>query len=148
MRVSCLWGRANQVEALGDRARYVPAPLRQALPAPCMYELYGSGKETPSLSRSLVDSGNVLLSRAVSSQVPSAFGGLTSVFGMGTGGTLQPLSPEIAMRFSIGTLPSLSLAHLQNRTGKVDLERFRTPQRVLPLRRASSQLLQIKPSTD
>ena len=39
-------------------------------------------------------SGNVLLSRAVSSQVPSALKGLTSVFGMGTGGTLSPLSPE------------------------------------------------------
>ena len=39
-------------------------------------------------------SGNVLLSRAVSSQVPSALKGLTSVFGMGTGGTLSPLPPE------------------------------------------------------
>ena len=35
-------------------------------------------------------SGNDLLSRAVSSQVPSALKGLTSVFGMGTGGTLSP----------------------------------------------------------
>ena len=52
--------------------------------------MYESGKESSSLSRSLVDSGNDLLSRAVSSQVPSARGGLTSVFGMGTGGTLQP----------------------------------------------------------
>jgi hypothetical protein len=41
-----------------------------------------------------IESGDYLLSRAVASQVPSAFGGLTSVFGMGTGGTLQPLSPE------------------------------------------------------
>ena len=39
-------------------------------------------------------SGNVLLSRAVSSQVPSALKGLTSVFGMGTGGSLSLLSPE------------------------------------------------------
>ena len=37
-----------------------------------------------------LESGSDLLSRAVSSQVPSACGGLTSVFGMGTGGTLQP----------------------------------------------------------
>ena len=37
-----------------------------------------------------LESGSDLLSRAVSSQVPSARGGLTSVFGMGTGGTLQP----------------------------------------------------------
>ena len=39
-------------------------------------------------------SGNVLLSRVVSNQVPSALKGLTSVFGMGTGGSLSPLSPE------------------------------------------------------
>ena len=36
-----------------------------------------------------LDSGNVLLSRAVSSQVPSALKGLTSVFGMGTGDPLR-----------------------------------------------------------
>ena len=47
----------------------------------------------------LLESGSDLLSRAVSSQVPSARGGLTSVFGMGTGGTLQPLPPEILCRF-------------------------------------------------
>ena len=41
-----------------------------------------------------MESGNVLLSRLVSKQVPSALKGLTSVFGMGTGGTLSPLSPE------------------------------------------------------
>ena len=41
-----------------------------------------------------MESGNVLLSRSVSTQVPSALKGLTSVFGMGTGGTLSPLPPE------------------------------------------------------
>ena len=46
-----------------------------------------------------LDSGNVLLSRAVSSQVPSALKGLTSVFGMGTGGTPSPLPPEIVALF-------------------------------------------------
>ena len=50
-------------------------------------------------SRSLLVPGNFLLSRAVSSQVPSAFGGLTSVFGMGTGGALQLSSPEIVSLF-------------------------------------------------
>ena len=44
-------------------------------------------------------SGDDLPFRAVSSQVLSACGGLTSVFGMGTGGTLQLLSPEIVYRF-------------------------------------------------
>ena len=43
-----------------------------------------------------MESGNDLLSRAVSSQVPSALKGLTSVFGMGTGGTLSLLSPEFS----------------------------------------------------
>ena len=38
----------------------------------------------------LLESGSVLLSRAVTSQVPSALKGLTSVFGMGTGGSLSP----------------------------------------------------------
>ena len=42
-----------------------------------------------------MESGNVLLSQVVSNQVPSALKGLTSVFGMGTGGSLSPLSPEI-----------------------------------------------------
>ena len=37
-------------------------------------------------------SGGVLLSQGVSTQVPSALAGLTSVFGMGTGVT-PPLSP-------------------------------------------------------
>ena len=41
-----------------------------------------------------IESGDYLLSRAVASQVPSAYGGLTSVIGMGTGGALQLLSPE------------------------------------------------------
>ena len=42
-----------------------------------------------------LESGGDLLFRAVSSQVPSALKGLTSVFGMGTGGTPSPLPPEI-----------------------------------------------------
>ena len=51
-----------------------------------------------------MESGDDLLSRAVSSQVPSALRGLTSVFGMGTGGTLSPLSPEIEFYFSVPAL--------------------------------------------
>ena len=43
----------------------------------------------------ILESGGDLLSRAVSSQVPSALKVLTSVFGMGTGGTPLPLPPEI-----------------------------------------------------
>ena len=47
----------------------------------------------------LLESGGDLLSRAVSSQVPSALKGLTSVFGMGTGGTPSPLPPETVSFF-------------------------------------------------
>ena len=42
-----------------------------------------------------IESGDDLSSRAVTSQVLSALRSLTSVFGMGTGGTFSPLSPEI-----------------------------------------------------
>ena len=60
-----------------------------------------------------MESGNDIVSRAVSSQVPSARGGLTSVFGMGTGGSLQPLSPEImyggSLPASASSRPSLRL---------------------------------------
>ena len=56
-----------------------------------------------------LESGGDLLFRAVSSQVPSALKGLTSVFGMGTGGTLSPLPPEIVY---------LSISHLDNCTSE------------------------------
>ena len=65
-----------------------------------------------------MESGDVLLSRAVSSQVPSALRGLTSVFGMGTGGSLLPLSPEIL--YSVVDF----FPHPENRTVKVDLKLF------------------------
>ena len=48
-----------------------------------------------------MESGDDLSSRAVSSQVLSTLKGLTSVFGMGTGGTPSPLSPEIGWRFAL-----------------------------------------------
>ena len=63
-----------------------------------------------------LESGDDLLSRAVSSQVPSALRGLTSVFGMGTGGSLLPLSPEIL--YSVVDF----FPHPENRTVKVDLK--------------------------
>ena len=89
----------------------------------------------PHQTSAYVESGGDLLSRAVTSQVPSACGGLTSVFGMGTGGTLQPLSPEIlffsrllasaplSASFALALFAYLlrfrSLSHLENHTGKV-----------------------------
>ncbi len=43
----------------------------------------------------LVMFGGDLLSRGPAAQVPSALAGLTSVFGMGTGGTLPPWPPKL-----------------------------------------------------
>ena len=57
----------------------------------------------------LMESGGDLSSRAVSSQVLSALKGLTSVFGMGTGGTPSPLPPEIVY---LSILHTLTTAHL------------------------------------
>ena len=61
--------------------------------APAKRSAEAQKKDT--LSSVQLESGGDLLSRAVSSQVPSALKGLTSVFGMGTGGTPSPLPPEI-----------------------------------------------------
>ena len=116
----------------------------------------------------LLDPGNFLLSQAVPSSVPSAFGGLTSVFGMGTGGSLQLSSPEtfslpFALRsFALASpllpltrslrpsgfapLPHASRAsaslppHLQNRTGSRVDQQFKHS--------LILSLSQIKPSTD
>ena len=72
--------------------------------------------------------GGVLFSRTVSSQVLSALRGLTSVFGMGTGGTLSPSSPE-SFKTRLSQLRTLPLAllpstRLKNRTVKADLKKL------------------------
>jgi hypothetical protein len=58
-------------------------------------------------------SGNVLLSRPVARQVPSTLRGLTAVFGMGTGGSLSPSSPENLINLI------QVLLHLQNCIGSI-----------------------------
>ena len=63
-----------------------------------------------------VESGNVLLSQVVSNQVPSALKGLTSVFGMGTGGSLSPLSPENCEGFVQSFVFLVSAPSLHNRS--------------------------------
>ena len=45
----------------------------------------------------VLSTSNFLISQAVSNQVPSAFVGLTTVFGMGTGGAPQLSSLDIKM---------------------------------------------------
>ena len=45
--------------------------------------------------------GSYLLSQRVAPQVPSAWEGLTAVFGMGTGGSLPLSPPDYKMKFSL-----------------------------------------------
>ncbi len=71
---------------------------------PALYN--GVGEAFPLLQHPSLDPGDVLLSRAVPSQVPSALRGLTSVFGMGTGGSLSLLSPEIVLPCQLPPLPA------------------------------------------
>ena len=88
-----------------------------------------------------MESGSDLLSRAVSSQVPSALKGLTSVFGMGTGGTLSPLSPEF-LQVSFCPYP-------ENRTSRLLTSREKPILSIFPLvSLVLSDLSKIKSSTD
>ena len=61
-------------------------------------------KNLPQMRQAVLESGSDLLSRAVSSQVPSALKGLTSVFGMGTGVTPSLSPPERVNEF--GAVPN------------------------------------------
>ena len=56
-------------------------------------------EKSPAFAGDLLESGGDLLSRAVTSQVPSALKGLTSVFGMGTGVTPSLSPPEMVNIF-------------------------------------------------
>ena len=61
-----------------------------------------------------MECGSDLLSRAVTSQVPSTCWGLTTVFGMGTGGTLRPLPPQRVNIFNLATW-QLHMSHPKSR---------------------------------
>ena len=105
--------------SLGHRLGFAARPAS----ARCPVLPYVREREKLSFLPLPVDPGNFLLSQAVPSSVPSAFGGLTSVFGMGTGGALQLSSPEtfprgaspascplrFALRFRFALLPLGSL---------------------------------------
>ena len=95
------WPGSSSLPGVSHRALF--RHRRRAMGNLAKYNVHSSGDE-PKRKRSRIpnekpqtfvwgfhlESGNVLLSRAVSSQVPSALKGLTSVFGMGTGGSLSP----------------------------------------------------------
>ena len=53
----------------------------------------------------LAETGNFLSSQGVSTQVLSTSECLTTVFGMGTGGTIQASSPDILLSLHISTFP-------------------------------------------
>ena len=144
---------------LGSRLGFRPAlpPRRPVLP-------YVWEREKLSFLPLLLDPGNFLLSQAVPSSVPSAFGGLTSVFGMGTGGALQLSSPETFRREASLSLPLPAPSKLHS--NRVDPQTFTLPNLLpsLPFALSTASALssflrffrllldglpsQIKPSTD
>ena len=80
---------------------------RIATPADAIFLSTEKGTKIALSPLSEIDSGDALLSQAVAHQVPSALAVLTSVFGMGTGVTLPPWSPET---FESQVIPDNSIA--------------------------------------
>ena len=93
---------AAQDRALLKKRRNAPQNHPSLPQLTSLSQYHNNIKKRVSFETRYLDSGGDLISRAVSSQVPSALRGLTSVFGMGTGGTLSPLPPE-TVYFSILT---------------------------------------------
>ena len=93
----------------------------------------------------LLDPGNFLLSQAVPSSVPSAFGGLTSVFGMGTGGALQLSSPETFRGEASLSLPLPAPSKLHS--NRVDPQTFTLPNLLpsLPFALSTASALSLPP---
>ncbi len=90
--------RMIQNNKLGFRAT-----LRQVRESRVTQETQTNKRPCNAWSFVLLDPGGYLLSRTVSSQVPSAYEGLTTVFGMGTGGSLQ-LNHRKGVVFVVNTL--------------------------------------------
>ena len=100
IRVVPQWGirhrrkRGERVNRNEQRAEVSPRGRLRRL------RLRGRAAEIPQKNHLItqvifLESGGDLLSRAVTSQVPSALKSLTSVFGMGTSGTSSSLPPEM-----------------------------------------------------
>ena len=113
------WLALRPGSCLGFAARLARLPL--AAPFSLMFW----EREKLSFLPLLLDPGNFLLSQAVPSSVPSAFGGLTSVFGMGTGGALQLSSPETFRREASLSLPLPAPSKLHS--NRVDPQTFTLP---------------------
>ena len=87
-RTPCLTGSPVRFIVHRTRSQSIPSPALGCLTWPGKYLLIKDQRKTPCAAwcSSLV-SGGYLFSRAVTSQVSSAYKGLTSVFGMRTGGS-------------------------------------------------------------
>ena len=87
-RTPCLTGSPVRFIVHRTRSQSIPSPALVCLTWPGKYLLIKDQRKTPCAAWcfSLV-SGGYLFSRAVTSQVSSAYKGLTSVFGMRTGGS-------------------------------------------------------------
>ena len=114
---------ASRSLRLGFAARS-PRPASARCPAAPFFLMFWE-REKLSFLPLLLDPGNFLLSQAVPSSVPSAFGGLTSVFGMGTGGALQLSSPETFRREASLSLPLPAPSKLHS--NRVDPQTFTLP---------------------
>ena len=81
----------------------------------CQLSYWGIYTDNPNKIR-IICSGNYLLSRAVSRQVSSTLRSLTSVFGMGTGGSSLLSSPDFSFfwGYTLKTKQCISLDSISN----------------------------------
>ena len=75
--------------------------LPYLIPSPPAYKIRKRTSLIGFSASCILDSGSVLSSQLVSKRVLSALKGLTSVFGMGTGGSPSLWPPEMGDRFSL-----------------------------------------------
>ena len=107
--LSCIF-RPPHPALYTHRPNHIPVP---PLPYPFPSCIYKIRKRTSLIGFSascILDSGSVLSSQLVSKRVLSALKGLTSVFGMGTGGSPSLWPPEMGDRFSLFFFRTLTTA--------------------------------------
>ena len=94
--LTCIF-RPPQPALYTHRPNHIPVP-----PFPsCIYKIRKRTSLIGFSASCILDSGSVLSSQLVSKRVLSALKGLTSVFGMGTGGSPSLWPPEMGDRFSL-----------------------------------------------
>mgnify|MGYP007083110158 CR=1 FL=1 len=80
---------------------HIPVPPSPYPFPSCIYKIRKRTSLIGFSASCILDSGSVLSSQLVSKRVLSALKGLTSVFGMGTGGSPSLWPPEMGDRFSL-----------------------------------------------